>query len=771
MKLLERYPTVAMFLSFFISSCVFAYLEVKVKLNAVCIAVVLIILLTVLAYTLLKNHISRRLLKGLSLVLAATAVAGCISVYSFDHRAAEIDGHSSEEDSVTLVIESCEYSLSYSSCYVATVKKSQVLPSGTKLLLNTELGYLESGALVKGDVIYSSLDTKSSGAFDGKRYYLSQRIMIIADEVELTPIGNDTSFSISRLFDKLNRRLTSMFMAHCGYESGGFASAVLLGNKEYLTDSIERDFRRIGITHLLVVSGTHFSVILALSDRALKKTRLKRTLRAVFNIALIFFMMGLTGFTPSVVRAGIMHLLTQLSVILFRRANVVNSFAIAGTLLVLVNPYATLDCGMQLSFVATYCCIMFQSLKGSVYRKLKEKTGIRPRGNRLLKPVFSMLETVVLTTLITLCTMPLIWLYFGELSLVSIPANIVFIPLITVFMYLTGAYLLLYPLKIFVAPLALAIGAFTDMLGNIAEYFSSAKWVMLPVNYSFSVYFLVPLAALLVMLPIIHKKARLPFCVASLTLCLVFLGTVYIVERNDMKNVHLSYITEKKNDGFVIKAGGEALICDISDASYSFAGTLIRETEEMHLCEIEYLLLTHYHNKHIQLLQRISDREILRGVILPEPVDERERGIYASLCDEAMNRNIDILTIPSGGQFMFNGALITMFERTYVSRSTHPITAVEIELNDKSTVILSGAFNESVAEITYAAEDADCIIFGVHSPVYKKTFGLNFRSDPKAMIVSADAYEHMDDALKDYADSHMNRYGSITFRQVIKADK
>ena len=771
MTLLEKYPTVGMFLAFFISSCIFAYLNYGIKIAIIVSALCLIALIVVLRLTPLKQKVSHSLIKSLSLILAAISVAGCISAYSFDYRAARIDSQSGNEDNVTLTIESCEYSLSYTSCYVATVQESNLIPKGTKLLLNTELGYLENGAIVKGVVEYSSLDSQSSGTFDGKRYYLSRRIMLIADGTELERIGADNRFSFSRFFDKINRRLTSMFMSHCEYESGGFASAVLLGNKEYLTDSIERDFRRIGITHLIVVSGTHFSVMIALSESLLKKTRIKRNIRALINITLILFMMGLTGFTPSVVRAGIMHLLAQLSVILFRRANIVNSFAIAGTALVLINPYATLDCGLQLSFTATYSCIMFQSLKGSVYRDLKEKTGIRPRRSKIFRILFSIVETVVLTTLVTLSTMPIIWQYFGEISLISIPANVIFIPMITVFMYLSAAYLILYPIMIFTPLLAHCIGAFTDLLCNISACFSSAEWVMLRINYSFSICFLVPIAILLLILPVVHAKARLPVFLSSIVVCLAFFGTVFAVQVNDAKNVYLTYITEKKNDGFVIKAGGEALICDISDGSYSFASNLIREAEEMHLCEIEYLMFTHYHNKHVQLLSRISDREILRGVILPEPIDERENGIYNSLCALAAERNIDILTLPVGGQFMFGDSVITMFERTYVSRSSHPITAVEIEINNESTVILSGAFNESKEDLQSAVNDADCVIFGVHSPVYKKTFGVNFGSEPKVMIVSTDAYEHMDAGTRAYVDIHENCYDSGVFRQVIKVSE
>ena len=55
-------------------------------------------------------------------------------------------------------------------------------------------------------------------------------------------------------------------------------------------------------------------------------------------------------------------------------------------------------------------------------------------------------------------------------------------------------------------------------------------------------------------------------------------------------------------------------MCDISDGSYSFAKKLTDEVSDLHVTEIDALLITHYHNKHIQLISRVSDNEILRSI-------------------------------------------------------------------------------------------------------------------------------------------------------------
>ena len=166
---------------------------------------------------------------------------------------------------------------------------------------------------------------------------------------------------------------------------------------------------------------------------------------------------------------------------------------------------------------------------------------------------------------------------------------------------------------------------------------------------------------------------------------------------------------------------------------------------ELHVCEIDTLLLTHYHNRHIQLVTRLSQREILRNLVLPEPMDEREQGIYDTLLDTAALLDLPVTTVPAGESFDFGRASVTLFERTYLSRSTHPITAVEIDLGEEEIVLLSCSFNQSLPEITHAAESAEYVILGNHSPVYKKTFRLSFASEPKVLIAGEDARIHMED--------------------------
>ncbi len=734
-----------MFFAFFVMSCAFAYFTPVLKIAAFVLSVLMLIAVVFV----IRRKIGGRLRFGLILLLSAVILADAISLCAFDLYADRFDDYHGKTEVVELRIYKCDYTLSYTSSYRAEIVSSPTIKKGTKVILNTPLGYMENGTILSGEVEYTSLD-KYLGSFNAKNYYNPQRIMLVCDDVSLARTGFKRTFSLTSLFDGINESLTAKIMAHTKSEAGGLLSAVLLGNRDHVSDMETRDFRRMGVSHLLVVSGTHFAVVVTMCEFALRKLKLSRRVRPVINIAIVLVFMSLTGFTPSVVRAGIMQILSQLSILFSRKANMINSFALSGSILMLVNPLCAVDCGLQLSFAATYSCIMYQQLGHRVMKKLKSRIS----NQKIRKAALALAETLLMTCYVNLNMLPLTWLYFGEVSLLSIPANLIFIPLITVLIYLGGVYLLLYPLKIFIIPMAALINLLCSAVTGTADFFATLRGVMLPINYSFSIFFLIPMTVLLLALPSCAKEKRVRLSIITAAVTLSFFSAVGIVRAADKGNTYITYIGEGVNDGFVLKSGGRTLLCEISTAAYGFMYNLTDEMENLHSAEIDAVFLTHYHQKHVQLLGRLCEREIVHEIILTSPVSEKEEAIFDSIVELAEEHGVDVLVCGCGEGVDFYGAEVTLLDRKYLSRSTHPITAVKISAYGEDTVIASCSFNEAAEVVRDEIESAEYVILGRHSPKYKKTFGLTFDEAPKAIVVSGDAYANMDEAAALFCDEN-----------------
>lgn len=136
-------------------------------------------------------------------------------------------------------------------------------------------------------------------------------------------------------------------------ELGGVLSAMAVGDKSRLTDEVTEAYRAAGVSHLLVVSGLHLTLLCGafLGNRPCGGRFRKQ--KALAAMLLVLCMMALVGFTPSVTRAGVGALIFYTGAFFLQPADSFTSLGIAAVLLSLQNCYAVCDLGLQLSFAAT----------------------------------------------------------------------------------------------------------------------------------------------------------------------------------------------------------------------------------------------------------------------------------------------------------------------------------------------------------------------------------------------------------------------------------
>ena len=91
----------------------------------------------------------------------------------------------------------------------------------------------------------------------------------------------------------------------------GVLAAMVTGDRTHLSKELRTAYRGAGLSHVLVVSGMHVSILCGdVLGRLLpnRKKRLHgytgRRVRALFSAVLALLLVGVTGFTPSVLRAA-----------------------------------------------------------------------------------------------------------------------------------------------------------------------------------------------------------------------------------------------------------------------------------------------------------------------------------------------------------------------------------------------------------------------------------------------------------------------------------
>ena len=140
------------------------------------------------------------------------------------------------------------------------------------------------------------------------------------------------------------------------------AKAILLGMRDELDPEQNQAFVRSGTIHVLAVSGTHVGIIFIAVAWALSwfgKGAKERLLRGCIILIALWLYAGLTGFTPSVLRATVMFSLFTLAEMVRWRTESVNSLAAAAFLLLMWDPTMLSQLGFQLSFLAVLGIAVF----------------------------------------------------------------------------------------------------------------------------------------------------------------------------------------------------------------------------------------------------------------------------------------------------------------------------------------------------------------------------------------------------------------------------
>lgn len=201
------------------------------------------------------------------------------------------------------------------------------------------------------------------------------------------------------------------------------ALAFLVGQKLTLSDTLNEQLRTVGLIHAVVASGYHLTILVSAARRLFVKT--SKYLTALASGSLIAGFILITGFSPSMTRAG---LVSGLSLLAWYYGRVIHPLVLlpfAAALTALYQPaYVWGDVGWYLSFAAFSGVILVAPLLHDYFWGKQKRPGL-------------VREVVVATIAAQLTTLPIAIYVFGYYSAYALLANVLVVPLIPVTMLLT----------------------------------------------------------------------------------------------------------------------------------------------------------------------------------------------------------------------------------------------------------------------------------------------------------------------------------------------
>jgi competence protein ComEC len=253
--------------------------------------------------------------------------------------------------------------------------------------------------------------------------------------------------------------------------------AMVIGDRAIaLPQSLEESFRRVGMTHVMVVSGFQIVLILSVVSSYCQKLKTWQTFAILLTVSAAF--LTLTGIQPSIARATVMALLPYLLKCFRLRLAPAVTVTIAGGLLLLAAPMWLYELGFQLSFLATLGLVTSTDWLLARLKRLPKKLA-----EAIATPVVAMVwvQPLILTT-------------FNTFPTYSLIANILSAPLVE----------------------AITIGGFITTLVSLVPFFSpiasTLSWLL-----SFPTQLLVGLVKLLASFP--GALLTIPFPAWACVLC------------------------------------------------------------------------------------------------------------------------------------------------------------------------------------------------------------------------------------------------------------
>ncbi len=191
--------------------------------------------------------------------------------------------------------------------------------------------------------------------FDDAAFGRSNRVFLTyGAETRVTAYERLKSPTLRSTILHWRAEMTARIQAHMRDETGAMLTGMLFGDKTGMTRSSKTALYRMGIGHVLAVSGLHLDFIALIAAWIFKRLYVGRKTTFVLMAMLCLLFVICAGETVSVKRACIMILISQSGRVLFRRADALNSLSLAMLVLGIENPFVVCGMNFWLSVSATF---------------------------------------------------------------------------------------------------------------------------------------------------------------------------------------------------------------------------------------------------------------------------------------------------------------------------------------------------------------------------------------------------------------------------------
>ncbi|PIA79656.1 competence protein [Gaetbulibacter sp. 4G1] len=334
--------------------------------------------------------------------------------------------------------------------------------------------------------------------FDYKKYLEKKYIyhQIFAKNNSLLKVSTDTHtlFGIADdIREYINLKLKPY---HFKPDELAIINALLLGQRQDISEEVYTSYTNAGAIHILAVSGLHVGIILIILSLVFKPIERLKHGRLIKTILLVFCLWCfalIAGLSASVTRAVTMFSIVAIAINLKRPTNIYNTLAISMFVILLFKPMFLFDVGFQLSYLAVFAIVAIDPI---LYNLWKPK-------NWLIDKYW---HTLTVTVSAQFGIIPISLFYFHQFPSLFFISNLVIIPLLGIILGLGILVILLAVTNLLPNFIADVYGYIISGMNNFVGWVSKQESFLLK-DIAFSLlYVLVSYLAIITLIKFLKKR-------------------------------------------------------------------------------------------------------------------------------------------------------------------------------------------------------------------------------------------------------------------------
>ena len=509
---------------------------------------------------------------------------------------------------------------------------------------------------------------RNEGGFNYKEYLKSLNIYGSVKAKNIKVIEQNKGNIFMNFTYKISDEIKENIEEFMGEKYSGLLLGLLLGDSSKIDENIEENFKITSLTHILAVSGAQVSYIIAAMYSLLKRKIGIQKTRVVIIASLIFYM-TLTGFSPSIVRAGIMGIILMISGLVFRKNDIINSIAISLFFMLVYNPFLLENVGLQLSYLGTIGIIGFNKtiiliLKNIQIRNKKWKYKINRKLILLISKIKEILAVTMSASLAVVPVMIYHFNLFGTYFLITnLLASIIIGPItllgtllvIISFISINIAKVLSYILK-FLIDILLFISSFSKLpISKIYIPTPTITFIIiiyLSLIISLFIYkvfhernpntTILRVRNLLALVKYKFKQNRddvikkIIIISIIISLCMIFIPRDLQINFVDVGQGDSTFIITPKNETILIDGGGS------NTGSFDVGeNTLLPYVLDKGYNKIDFMIISHFDSDHVGGLLTILEEIKVEKILIAKQEEQSEN--YKRFLNIVKEKNIPVI--------------------------------------------------------------------------------------------------------------------------------